>query len=116
MEELVSRLFALRDASHLSHWSASSLSEHEALGEFYGALIDKIDSIIEAYQGAYGKIKGVKPRDYTQGDILGRIIEEANWIADNREEISRNNSVIENQLDDLGAFYLKTTYKLRFLR
>lgn len=115
MEELVSRLFALRDASHLAHWATRSFAEHEALGEFYDALIDRIDAVVEAYQGAYGLIKTVKPIEYRKDDILGQIIEEANWIADHREDIARGNTVIENQLDELGAFYLSTAYKLRFL-
>lgn len=115
MEELVSRLFALRNAAHLAHWATRSYAEHKALGEFYDALIDKVDDLVEAYQGAFGLLKDVKSRPYAKADILSQIIEEANWIADNREDLARDNSVIENQLDDLGAFYLSAAYKLRFL-
>lgn len=115
MEELVSRLFALRDASHLAHWATKSFAEHEALGEFYISLIEHIDGVVESYQGAYGLLKAVKPFEYSKDNIIGQIIDEANWIADHREEIARGNTVIENQLDELGAFYLSTVYKLRFL-
>ena len=45
IEELVSHVFALRNAAHLSHWATKSYSEHKALGKLYDDLIDKIDAI-----------------------------------------------------------------------
>ena len=56
IEEFVSRSFALRDAAHLAHWATRSYSEHVALGEFYDGLLDKVDTIVEAYQGCFGLI------------------------------------------------------------
>ena len=51
IEELVSRVFAIRNAAHLAHWASQSYSEHKALGKFYDGVIDKVDAIIETYQG-----------------------------------------------------------------
>lgn len=115
IEEFVARNFALRDAAHLAHWSTSVYAEHVTLGEFYGALIDHTDGIVEAYQGAFGLIKEVKPRDYDKKDILAQIIKTANWIAENKDEIARDNEVLENKLDELGGLFASTVYKLRFL-
>jgi len=115
IDEFISRGLALRDASHLAHWSTRSYAEHVALGDFYEGLLDHIDGIVEAYQGAFGLIKDVKPRPYAKADILAQIVEMANWIASNKDEISRENEVLENKLDELGALFASTVYKLRFL-
>ena len=116
IEEFVSRGFALRDAAHLAHWASRSYAEHKTLGKFYSDLIDSMDAVIEAYQGCNVLIKTVKPRGYEPDDILSQIIKEANWIAENRDNIADGNQVLENQLDELGALYASTVYKLRFLK
>lgn len=115
VEELVSRLFALRDSAHLAHWATRSYAEHMALGDFYDALDDKIDSIIETYQGCFGLIGDVKPRDYSKKSILKQIADEANWIAQHRDDIAQDNDVLANMIDDLGATYAVAHYKLKFL-
>ena len=35
IEELVSKVFSARNASHLAHWATKSYAEHQALGAFY---------------------------------------------------------------------------------
>lgn len=116
IEDFVSRGFALRDATHLAHWATRSYAEHVALGGFYEGLIDGIDTVVEAYQGCFGLIGTVTPTDYERGDILSQIVKEANWIAENRDKIAKGNEVLENKLDELGALYASTVYKLRFLK
>lgn len=111
----MSRSFALRDAAHLAHWNTRSYSEHVALGSFYDDLIDKLDSVVEAYQGCFGLIGKVKPQDYTKDNILKQIADLANWIAEHREDIAQDNQVIENQIDELGLFFAHAHYKLKFL-
>ena len=115
IEEFVSRSFALRDAAHLAHWNTRSYSEHVALGDFYGSLIDKVDSVVEAYQGCFGLIGKVKPHDYSREGILKQVADLANWIAEHRDDIAEGNQVIENQIDELGLFFAHAHYKLKFL-
>lgn len=115
IEELVSRGFALRDAAHLAHWNTRSYSEHVALGSFYDDLIDKLDTVVEAYQGCFGLIGKVKPLDYSRDNILKQIADTANWLAEHREDIAQDNQVIENQIDELGLFFAHAHYKLKFL-
>lgn len=116
IEEFVSRGFALRNATHLAHWASRSYSEHVALGDFYDGLVDAIDGVVEAYQGCFGLIGEVSPKSYKKDDILSQIVKEANWIAENRDKIAKGNEVLENKLDELGALYASTVYKLRFLK
>lgn len=118
IEELVSRIFATRNAAHIAHWAATgegSFARHQALGDLYDGLIDKLDNIVEIHQGAFGLIGSVEPRN-VDGDIVDHIGAEANWIVKNREEIAGGLPPIENTLDDLVELYLKTFYKLRNLR
>ena len=120
IEELVSRTFGIRNAAHLAHWRAKgpgSFAKHMALGDFYDDIIEKVDTIVEAYQGCYGELIGVVKlaAQDTKRDILAAITEEYDWIMENREAIAENNTSLENMIDDLCATYEKVLYKLKFL-
>jgi hypothetical protein len=58
IEELISRVFATRNAVHLAHWAETSGFRHNVLGEFYDSLIDKVDTIVEAHRLAAEKHHG----------------------------------------------------------
>lgn len=115
IEELIARTFALRNAAHLAHWASRSFSEHEALGAFYDEIIDKLDLVVEAYQGLFGLVGQVPTIAGRSNAIVDEIRSEMEWLAANRDEIARDNAVLANQLDDLGHFYATTLYKLDFL-
>ena len=120
IEELVGRTFAIRNAAHLAHWrakGAGSFAKHMALGDFYDDIIEKVDTIVEAYQGCYGELIGVVKlaSQDTKRDILAAITEEYDWVMENREAIADNNTSLENMIDDLCATYEKVLYKLKFL-
>lgn len=112
IEELVSRVFATRNAVHLAHWAETSGFRHEVLGEFYDSLIDNVDSIVEAHQGAYGLIGDVKQLTVDKTDIAAHIAEEAKWIDSNRDKIAGKIRAISNLVDNLVDGYLSTHYKL----
>jgi hypothetical protein len=112
IEELASRVFAIRNAAHLAHWASQSYSEHKALGKFYDEIIGKIDAIIETYQGWYGLIGEVRITVVTKGGITDKIREELTWISKHRDQIAKKNTMIENLLDDLMQTYSTTHYKL----
>ena len=117
LEELVSRVFAARNAAHLAHWRTKSYAQHIALGDFYDGAIDKIDGIVEAVQGATAKIIGSVSLNAVDGmaDPLKKMMDDCNWIATNREKIAQGVPAIENLLDDLCDLYLTTIYKLKNL-
>lgn len=115
IEELIARTFSLRNAAHLSHWSTRSYSEHQALGSFYNDIIDKLDMVVEAYQGTFGLVGQVPVIGQRSNAIVDEIRSEMEWLADNRDAIARSNSVLANQLDDMGHFYATSLYKLDFL-
>jgi len=118
IEQLVSRVFFTRNAAHLAHWKTKSYSEHMTLGDFYDGLIDKIDSIVETYQGYFDLIAMVPPRPgpLLPSDITSLISDDCDWIMENREDIAKDNSAVENLIDELLATYMSTLYKLRNLK
>lgn len=121
IEQLVSKVFYTRNAAHLEHWKTKgvgSYARHMALGDFYDALVDNIDSIVEAYQGHFDLIAAVQPipGPLLPKDILEHIADECDWIDENREKIAKNMAGIENLVDNLSATYMSALYKLRNLQ
>jgi hypothetical protein len=45
-------------------------------------------------------------------DIASKIRDELAWIATNRSKIAKNNTMIENLIDELMQHYSSTHYKL----
>lgn len=111
LEELVGRVFATRDASHLAHWKTKSFAKHMALGDLYDALPDEIDGIVEAYQGAKGLIK----TGADESSLIRHLEQEAAWIAKNREGIANGVPSVLNMIDGLHARYVTALYKLKNL-
>jgi hypothetical protein len=115
IEELVARAFATRNAAHLAHFKTKSYAQHIALGSFYDTIIDKVDTVVEMYQGAFGLMGKVDVKAAPYDDIMNHIFDEAEWIQANRDDIADGVDAIANALDDLAGAYLTTFYKLKNL-
>lgn len=118
IEQLVSRVFYARNVAHFEHWRASGVgayARHVALGEFYDGVIDALDKLVEAYQGAFELIGPVKAPKTKADDIQMILIEDAEWVETNHEAICKGNRAVANLLDGVTEVYLTTTYKLRNL-
>jgi hypothetical protein len=113
IEELIVRMFKARNQAHMRHWSTGSYSEHKALGHYYEGIIDKLDPIVEAYQGGFGLVENLPD---SIDDAKKLVQEEMLWLTKNREEIAKNIPALENLLDDLAGLHMKTLYKLENLR
>lgn len=119
MDELASRTLALADTAHRGHWAAQTLSAHLALGELYEAARDGIDEIVEVYQGEYGLIAPpmLDPVSYEGlDDFVTYLIEEYEFIEENRAEIAASCPAVENLLDGLMGKYNRIRYKLEHLK
>lgn len=119
IEELVSRVFAARNAAHLQHWRTNSFSQHMALNEFYDSVIDGIDSIVEAYQGAFELLSIDELPDHKKyndiTDIIKMMEDDLIWIGKNRAKITKGLPAIDNLVQGLEDSYLKALYKLKNL-
>jgi len=127
LEELIARVFATRNIVHVEHWNTTgegSYARHMALGDFYAAVIDKLDTIVEAHVGMFGPVKRLpKPQPYAPDDededesdaIIDRLEDEMEWIEEYRDDLARDISAIANMIDELAGVYLAAIYKLKRL-
>ena len=118
LKELISRVFYARNVAHFEHWTANGVgaySRHKALGKFYDEVVDAIDNLVEAYQGAFELVGAIKAPKTKADDILLILIEDAEWIEKNHEAICKGNRAVANLVDGVTEVYLTTIYKLRNL-
>jgi DNA-binding ferritin-like protein len=119
IEQLISRVFYARNVAHFEHWRAKgegSFAKHMALGSFYDDVIDAIDNLVEAYQGAFELIGNIPAPETPKGDVLKLLEADAAWVEENHEDICKGNRAVANLVDTVTGVYLSTIYKLRNLK
>ena len=117
LEQLIARVFYARNLSHWNHWRTDSYSEHKALGNFYEDVIDALDALVEAYQGAFELVGNIPVPDSSKNqDILKTLEDDSKWVEKHHEDICKGNRAVANKIDELTAVYLTTLYKLRNLK
>ena len=115
--DFVGTLFLARDVAHSVHLNTRSFSKHSALNEFYDAIVDLADKFAEAYQGRHGLIG---PITLISAKKTGNIVE---FLEDSLSEVEnmrydvckKEDTPIQNIIDEIVGQYLSTLYKLKFL-
>ena len=115
--DFVGQLFLARDVTHSVHLNTRSFSKHMALGTFYDEIIDLADAFAEAYQGRHGLIG---PITLTSAKPTKNVIE---FLEDSLKQIEagryeicdKNDTTLQQLIDNIIEVYLRTLYKLRFL-
>jgi HD superfamily phosphodiesterase len=115
---LVSRLLDSQRQVHIFHLQTKSFAEHKALQDYYDAIGDIVDALVESYQGKYGIITGwksVETLEYQSGEqcigYFKSLVNENNVVRN-----SIKDTYIQNQLDEVETLLQSTLYKLRFLK
>lgn len=118
MNELMAVLFLSRDIAHKAHLSTESYAQHMALGSFYDELIDLADKLAEAYQGRTGETLDIPyMEDEEAGDVISELKKYQDWIEANRYTAApKEDSPIQNIIDEVVSLYLSTRYKLTKLK
>jgi hypothetical protein len=119
--QLIGLLFLARDVAHREHLRVTgpgSYARHMALGEFYPAIIELADSVAEAYQGRKGIIEDIPFLENEYGNDIVVVLErQLAWIEDNRyNAVPREDTSIQNIIDEVVGQYLSTLYKLKNLK
>ena len=104
--EFISYLFACRNAIHILHLKTNSYATHKALNQVYEELLSKTDDIAELWQGVIGEhLSGYKDfpvAKYENSDPLTYLTEIRDYIRKDRyNHFPKDNSPIQNELDDL---------------
>lgn len=127
MEELIALLFLARELGHRAHLRVQgpgAYAAHMALGDFYSAIGDHADEITECYQGETGRLldipmmDGQLPEAFASGGMFIPILREhLAWIAANRYAVCpREQTAIQNLIDEAVGLYQRTIYKLTNLQ
>lgn len=114
---IVAVLFTSRDHAHRAHLLTKSYAQHVALGEFYDAVVDLADSLAEVTMGTYGAFTEIPVEPPARGAIDAALEAHLNKIEDLRAAFGGKacDRPIDNLLDEVGALFAQTLYKLRNL-
>jgi HD superfamily phosphodiesterase len=115
---LLSKLLDSQRQTHIFHLQTKSFAEHKALQDYYDAIGDIVDAIVESAQGKYGILTGWKSfptQEYQSSEqcitylktLLNDVASAYNIVKD---------TYLQNQLDEVTALINSTLYKLRFLK
>lgn len=116
----IAHLFLARELAHRAHLRTTgpgSFAAHDALGDFYDAVIPLADSFAEACQGEYRELLDIPLMDNPyEGEIIDVLEQIKAWIQDNQDQIvPRDQRALQNIIDDTVKLFQSTIFKLHFL-
>jgi hypothetical protein len=119
IDQFIGTLFLARDVAHREHLRTKSYAQHMALGSFYNDIADLMDSLTEAYQGRYGIIPEIpiltESKKYKEA--LYCLAEKLDYIEKNRyKAIPKEDSALQNIVDEIVGLFLSLIYKLENLK
>jgi len=76
-------------------------------------VIEKLDDLIEAYQGTFGIIGSVAEQEKNVSKIIH---DDIIWLNENRSKVAKGVPALENIVDELTGVHMRTLYKLENLR
>ena len=121
-EKLISTLMASRDQAHIFHWQTTgpgSYAAHKALNEYYDAVPDLVDSLVETYQGKYGIVMGYEPAErfdeYSADMVIKYFKALSTFVERAYAKIPKEDTNIINQLESFKDLIYTTIYKLENL-
>jgi hypothetical protein len=116
-EVFIGHLFLARDVTHSAHLNTRSYAKHKALGKFYGDIIDLADTFAETYMGRHGIIGPIALQSAKKTSNIVDFLEDSlKDIEEMRYKVcDRDESALQNIIDEIVALYLSTLYKLKFL-
>lgn len=118
--QFIAVLFLARDLAHRAHLRTTgpgSFARHDALGDFYEGIIDLADSLAEAYQGCELVLIDIPLLDNEfPGEIKESLQAQLKWIKANRyKAVEKDETHLQNIIDEIVALYDRTIFKLHFL-
>ena len=115
--DFVGTLFLARDVAHSVHLNTRSYAKHVALNEFYDSIVDLADKFAEDYQGRHGMIGPITLMSAKKtGNITEFLQDSMDDIEKMRYEVcKKDDTPLQNIIDEIVGQYLSTLYKLKFL-
>jgi hypothetical protein len=119
IDQFIGTLFLARDVAHREHLRTKSFSQHMALSSFYNEIADLMDSLTEAYQGRYGIIPEIPilTEEKKYKEALYCIADKLAYIEKYRYKcIPKEDTALQNIVDEIVALFLSTIYRLENLK
>ena len=115
--DFIGTLFLARDVTHSVHLNTRSYAKHVALNEFYDNIVDLADKFAEAYQGRHGLIGPITLMSAKKTtDVIEFLNDSLADIEDMRYKVcEKDDTPLQNIIDEIVGQYLSTLYKLKFL-
>ena len=120
--EFVSCVLAMATITHKQHLKITGIGSfaiHSALNDLYNDLPEHGDKIAELYQGYYGKLITSYPNMPEEKFLMMKPLEVVTWFLKYIEDyrsVFKDNTMLQNQVDELCATVAKAKYKLTFLQ
>jgi len=115
--DFIGTLFLARDVTHSVHLNTRSYAKHVALNEFYDNIVELADKFAEAYQGRHGLIGPITLMSAKKTtDVIEFLKDSLADIEDMRYKVcEKDDTPLQNIIDEIVGQYLSTLYKLKFL-
>jgi hypothetical protein len=117
--KLISYLLHSATQVHIFHLQTNSYAEHKALNEYYDEIVDLTDGLIESFQGKYDILKGYENyalNDYENNAQVVKYFKALMKTVDELRVSVKNDSYLQNEIDNVVNLIASTLYKLRFLK
>ena len=116
--EMISILLHSQTQVHTYHLQSTSYAEHKALQKYYEGIDVLVDTIVEAYQGKYGIVKGYKTMSFNDYKGNESTIGYFQKLCDKVTELRDccEDSWLQNEIDNVCTLLNQTLYKLKFLK
>ena len=115
--DFIGTLFLARDVTHSVHLNTRSYAKHVALNEFYDSIVDLADKFAETYQGRHGLIGPITLMSAKKTtDVIEFLKDSLADIEEMRYKVcEKDDTPLQNIIDEIVGQYLSTLYKLKFL-
>lgn len=118
---LVATLFLARDLAHREHLATKGIgadARHRALAEFYDEIVGLGDDLAESYMGRFNVDLDIPLLASGVGeDIIAVLEAQVEWIHATRyDAVAREETALNNIVDDIELRYYRTLFKLRRLK
>lgn len=117
--EFIATLLHSAVCTHIMHFQVTgegSYAKHKALNDYYDAIPDLVDTLVESMQGSYEIVTGYPTSmDLSQFAPLPYMELLQDYVRDSRSQLP-DDSEIQNEVDTILNLINSTVYKLRELR
>jgi len=95
-----------------------SYAEHKALNEYYDSIVGLVDTLVESFQGKYDIINSYENYALNNYENTANTIKYFKALLKTVEDLRgsvKEDSNLQNEIDNIVTLITSTLYKLRFL-